>query len=99
MGRELRLTNNASSVSIVLPVRKQRQGKRVGEKPYEVEYKGVMIRCDTPKEAVEVARMLGGEPDHPHYAPWRVDEFTDFVDRIQTVQRRLLDVLIKAQCQ
>jgi hypothetical protein len=71
----------------------------VAKKPYEVEYKGVMIRCDTPQEAVQVARLLGGEPDHPHYAPWRVDEFTEFVDRLQTMPRRLLNILLKAGCQ
>jgi hypothetical protein len=71
----------------------------VAKKPYEVEYKGVTIRCDTPQNAVEVARLLGGEPDHPHHAAWRVDEFTEFVDRIQVWQRRLLNILIKAQCQ
>jgi hypothetical protein len=69
------------------------------KRPYEVEYKGVTIRCDTPQEAVEVARLLGGEPDHPHYAQWRVDEFTEFVDRIQITQRKLLNVLLKAKCQ
>ena len=97
--QKLHLTNNASSVPIVSSRHKQRKGKRMAKKPYEVEYKGVMIRCDTPQEAVQVARLLGGEPDHPHYAPWRVDEFTEFVDRIQTFQRRLLNVLIKAECQ
>lgn len=90
---------NTSSVLIVLSGRKQGKRTRVAKKPYEVEYKGVMIRCDTPQEAVEIARLLGGEPDHPHYAPWRVDEFTEFVDRIQIMQRRLLNILIKAQCQ
>jgi len=69
------------------------------KKPYEVEYKGVTIRCSTPEEAVAVARMLGGEPDHPHYVSWRVDEFTEFVDRIQIAQRRLLNVLLRARCQ
>jgi hypothetical protein len=68
-------------------------------KPYEVEYKGVTIRCATSKDAVKVARLLGGEPDHPHYAPWRMDEFTDFVDRIQYAQRHLLHILLKAECQ
>ena len=70
-----------------------------GKKPYEVEYKGVTIRCSTPQEAVEVARMLGGEPEHPHYTPWRVDEFTEFTDRLQLAQRRLLNVLLKKRCQ
>lgn len=71
----------------------------MAKKPYEVEYKGVTIRCDTSQEAVEVARLLGGEPDHPHYALWRMDEFTEFVERIQFAQRRLLSLLMKAKCQ
>jgi hypothetical protein len=93
------LLTNASSVPIVLYGRKRQRGKRVAKKPYEVEYKGVTIRCDTPQEAVEVARLLGGEPDHPHFAPWRVDEFTEFVQRIHFAQRRLLSILMKAKGQ
>jgi hypothetical protein len=89
---------NTSSVSKVLPVSKQFK-KMSSKKPYEVEYRGVIIRCSTPEEAVEVARQLGGTPDNPHHVPWRVDEFTDFVGRIQLMQRRLLWVLIKANCQ
>src|SRR5215472_8949080 len=68
-------------------------------KPYEVEYKGVIVRCATPEEAAKVARLLGGEPENPEYTPWRVDEFTDFVDRIQVTQRRLLATLLKMRGQ
>jgi hypothetical protein len=89
---------NTSSVSKVLPVSKQFK-KMSSKKPYEVEYRGVIIRCSTPEEAVEVARQLGGTPDNPHHVPWRVDEFTEFVDRIQIAQRKLLNVLLKARCQ
>lgn len=92
------LLTNTSSVSKVLPVRKGRK-RMSGKKPYEVEYRGVIIRCSTPEEAVEVARQLGGTPDNPHHAPWRVDEFTEFVDRIQITQRKLLNVLLRAKCQ
>jgi len=99
MNAKSNLTNNASSVSIVLSRHKRRKRKRVAKKPYEVEYKGVVIRCDTPQEAVEIARLLGGEPDHPHYSAWRVDEFTEFVERIQFAQRRLLSILMKAKGQ
>jgi len=90
--------DNTSSVAVVLSKHKRRK-KMADKKPYEVEYKGVTIRCSTSQEAVEVAKLLGGAPDHPHYAPWRVDEFTEFVDRLQVAQRRLLNALLKARCQ
>jgi len=70
-----------------------------GKKPYDVEYKGVVIRCATPEEAAAVARLLAAEPDNPQFVPWRVDEFTDFVDRIQVAQRRLLAALLRAKGQ
>jgi len=70
-----------------------------GKKPFEVEYKGVVIRCATPDEAADVARLLAAEPDNPQFVPWRVDEFTDFVDRIQVAQRKLLAALLKAKGQ
>lgn len=89
---------NTSSVSKVLPVSK-RSKRMSGKKPYEVEYRGVIIRCATREEAVELARQLGGTPDHPHHIPWRVDEFTEFVERIQIAQKKLLNVLLKARCQ
>lgn len=69
------------------------------KKPYEVEYKGVISRFATLKEAAEFTLLLGGEPDSPHYAPWRIDEFTDFVNRLQIPQRQLLATLLKARCQ
>jgi len=67
------------------------------KKPYEVEYRGVVIRCSTPEEAANLARMLGGEPENPLVQAWRVDEFTDFVNRIQLAQRRLLAALLEAK--
>lgn len=90
--------DNTSSVAVVLSGHKSRR-KMTGKKPYEVEYKGVTIRCTTPQEAVEVARLLGNAPDNPEYAKWHVDEFTDLVARLQVAQRRLLNVLLKARCQ
>ena len=69
------------------------------KKPYEVEYKGVVIRCETPEEAAQLARMLGGEPDNPLVQEWRPDEFLEFVNRIQLTQRRLLAALLDAKGQ
>jgi hypothetical protein len=91
--------DNTSSVSVVLSPRRKIRRKKMADKPYKVEWKGVIIWCETPGEAADVARQLGGAPDHPHYQVWRVDEFTDFVSRIQVTQRRLLNVLLKANCQ
>jgi len=73
--------------------------QKMAKKPYEVEYKGVIVRCVTPEEAAKVAQLLGGEPENPEFAPWRVDEFTDFVARIQVTQRRLLHALLKKRGQ
>ena len=70
-----------------------------GKKPYEVEYKGVTIRCATAEEAADVARLLAAEPDNPQFVPWQIDEFTDFVERIQVTQRRLLAALLKSKGQ
>ena len=91
--------DNTPSVRIVLPGSKQGRRKMSAKKPYEVEYKGVVIRCATPEEAAKVARLLGGAPENPQFVPWRVDEFTDFVDRIQVKQRRLLAALLRAKGQ
>jgi len=69
------------------------------KKPYEVEYKGVVIRCATQEEAANLAVLLGGRPDAPEHAPWRMDQFTDFVERIQIAQRRLLAALLEMKGQ
>lgn len=84
--------DNTSSVPLVLSGRKR--GKRkMAEKPFEVRYKDVVIRCGSAEDAARVARELA--TDSPYSNPWRMDEFTDFVNRIQVQQRRLLAALIR----
>lgn len=91
--------DNTSSVLIVSRSRKRKRKAMRAKKPYEVEYKGVVVRCETPEDAANMARLLGGEPDNPQFVPWRLDEFTDFVARIQVTQRRLLAELLKTKGQ
>jgi len=96
---KISLLTNTSSVPIVLSKGKRRRRKMAGKKPYDVEYKGVTIHCATAEEAADVARLLAAEPDNPQFVPWRIDEFTEFVDRIQISQRRLLATLLKRKGQ
>src|SRR5215469_14709686 len=91
---KLSLTNT-SSVSKVLSVRKGKRRKMAKSKPFEVRYKDVVIGCDTAEDAAKVAKELGGAADSPYSEPWRMDEFTEFVNRIQIQQRRLLAALLR----
>ena len=95
---DLPLTNT-SSVSIVLPVAKISGRKRMSrtDKPYEVEYRGVIIRCATPQDAASVARELAETRGSLHATKWQPHEFLDFVNRLQWQQRRLLAFILKAQ--
>ena len=88
--------DNASSVPIVLSRRKRGKVGRAS-KPYEVEYRGVVIRCSTPQEAAAVAKELGESPESPDYATWQPHEFLDFVHRVQWQQRCLLNYMLKAR--
>ena len=65
------------------------------QKPFEVRHGKVVISCETAQGAADVAKLLGS--DSIYSEPWRVDEFLDFVGRIQVQQRRLLAVLIKPE--
>jgi hypothetical protein len=63
--------------------------------PYEVEYRGVVIRCDTPEDVARLARELAKDEDVIQHERWLAHEFMDFVNRIQYQQRRLLALLLK----
>jgi hypothetical protein len=91
--------DNTSSVLIVSTRPKRPSKKMAAKKPYEVEYRGVVIRCETPEAAANLARMLGGEPDNPLVQEWHPDEFLEFVNRIQITQRRLLAALLETKGQ
>lgn len=82
---------NTSSVNRVLPKRK----RQVDDK-YEIRYGKIRIGCRTAKDAARLAKELNLGPQHLETAPWRLDEFTDFVNRIQWTQRKLLNVLLQA---
>src|SRR5690348_11201207 len=87
--------DNTSSVPIVLSGRGRRRRTKMAKHSYEVEFKGVKIRCETEAEAISLARRLGESAESPMYAPWSMHEFTEFVERIQVVQRRLLAALLE----
>ena len=89
---------NASSVMIPFK-RRNRKGRGMvsGDGKFAVEFKGVTIRCQTPEDAVRVARQLGQGIDSPEYQPWQVHEFVDFVTRLQILQRRFLAFLLERQ--
>ena len=79
----------------MLSGRKRKASRMAKNKPFEVRYKDVTIGCDTPENAALVAKQLGDASDSPYSNPWRMDEFMDFVNRIQLQQRKLLAVLLR----
>lgn len=87
--------DNTSSVIVASSGRKIKGRRKVPKFTYEVEYKGVKIRCATVEEAASVARELGESADAPQYAAWEMHDFLDFVGRIQLAQRRLLAILLR----
>jgi len=87
--------DNTSSVPVVLPQNKGKRRRMPDNKPFEVRYKKVIIGCDTAEDAAKVARELGDAADSPVSNPWRLDEFLEFVNRIQYQQRRLLAALLR----
>ena len=89
------LDNNASSVIVALSSAKGRQAKGRRKLMFEVEYKGVVIRCETAREAVRIAKGLGDDANTPQTQPWKTHEFEEFVARIQFRQRRLLAALLE----
>jgi len=86
--------DNTSSVRVVLCRKRKRRMKR--NAPYEIEYHGVVIRCDTLEDAAKMVRELGPKGDLPQFTKWQPHEFLDFVNRVQVQQRRLLATLLRA---
>lgn len=66
------------------------------DEKYEIVFGKARIRCRTARDAARLAKELNLGPEHPQTVTWRVDEFTEFVNRIQWQQRRLLDALLKS---
>jgi hypothetical protein len=79
--------DNTSSVLLLL-------GKNKKQMAYDVICGDVIIRCGNAKEAALVAKELNAGKASPQTMPWRLHEFTEFVNRIQWQQRRLLNILL-----
>lgn len=83
--------DNTSSVIVALSRRAKKASRMAKSKPFEVRFKDVIIGCDTAEDAALLAKQLGNASE----TPWRMDEFMDFVNRIQVQQRRLLNALMR----
>lgn len=78
------LTNNTSSVIKAL----------VMEHEYEVEFKGRIVRCKTAEAAARLLFVLEQEDTAKDTMEWTPHDFTEFTERIQWQQRRLLAKLL-----
>ena len=83
--------DNASSVPVVFH---QDTGAEAMEHEYEVEYKGRIVRCKTADAAAQLLHVLEQQDDDKDVLPWSPHDFTEFTDRIQWQQRRLLKHLL-----
>jgi hypothetical protein len=71
--------------------------------PFKVEYRGVTVTCDSPQEAVAIARELAGEPSlmpgnhHEEAGEGRLtnSRFKEFVNFLDTRQRKFLSILVE----
>ena len=61
--------------------------------PYEIEYKGKIIRCRTLDHVRDMLEELDGSKLIREATPWTVEEFKKFTGRIHIAQRRLLACL------
>jgi hypothetical protein len=77
---------NTSSVPIVL---------REMEHEYEIEYKGRIVRCKTADAAARLLAVLEQEDVSKDTMPWTPNDFTEFTERIQKRQRKLLAKLLE----
>jgi len=93
--RRLTIDNNASCVIVPLRKHKNRCRQKKMANEFEVEYRGVTIRCETAEEAVSIAKRLGASADSPNTQPWKTHEFEEFVERLQHRQRKLLAALLE----
>jgi hypothetical protein len=63
--------------------------------PYEIEYKGKVVRCRTLEDAQRALEAFDGSSLTRADAPWSVEEFQQFTGRIHFQQRRLLAKLLE----
>ncbi len=78
--------DNASSVPVVLFEM---------EHEYEIEYKGRIVRCKTADAAARLLAVLEQEDMSKDTMPWTPNDFTEFTERIQRRQRKLLAKLLE----
>jgi hypothetical protein len=80
--------DNASSVLVVLP--------QTGmEHEYEIEYRGRIIRCKTAEAVNRMLQVLDEQDVAKDALPWSPHDFTEFTDRIQWQQRKLLAKMLE----
>ncbi|SPE28357.1 hypothetical protein SBA7_1200009 [Candidatus Sulfotelmatobacter sp. SbA7] len=77
---------NTSSVPIVLSEM---------EHEYEIEYKGRIVRCKTADAAARLLAVLEQEDVSKDTMTWTPNDFTEFTERIQLRQRKLLARLLE----
>src|SRR5260370_24693732 len=99
MSKGTRLKLNLDTLEVLSYRSLRHRSRRLMDDRYEVIYGKVRVRCRGVKDAARLAKELNLDPEHPQTAPWRVDEFTDFVNRIQWQQRKLLNVLLQSEAQ
>ena len=63
--------------------------------PYEIEYRGKIIRCRTLEEMKAALSELEGSRLIREGTPWTTEEFRKFTGRIRIPQRRLLAKLLE----
>lgn len=80
------LDNNASSVIIAYSDM---------EHEYEIEYRGRIVRCKTADAAARLLAVLEQQDVAKDSLPWSPHDFTEFVERIQLRQRKLLAKLLE----
>jgi hypothetical protein len=62
---------------------------------YLVKYGGAEVRCETPQAAADLIAELAKRTKIPPEVAWQRHEFSEFVEKIQLNQRRLLAALLK----
>jgi hypothetical protein len=64
--------------------------------PYEIAYRGKIIRCRSLEEMKAALQVLEGSTVVRTESPWTADEFQKFTGRIHIPQRRLLARLLES---
>jgi hypothetical protein len=65
------------------------------EHEYEIEYRGRIIRCKTAEAAARILRVIEEQDTNRDRIPWSLHDFTEFTERIQWQQRKLLAKLLE----